>query len=69
VRGQDYRSDRALEVGHRDLGVEDIDAALVPGVFSFTEDTVHGAQGFKRPHFLTGVVLYREGAGTVRESV
>ena len=45
ARGPDYGGGCAMEVGDRDRRVEDADAVVVPGVFSFGEDTVHGACG------------------------
>ena len=62
-------SNCVVEVGDRDRSVEDADGVVVPGMFSFGEDTVYGARGFKRAHVLAGVVLYRGGARTVREGV
>jgi hypothetical protein len=41
----DYGGDRALEVGDRDLGMEDADSDIVPGVFSFGEDPVYWSAG------------------------
>jgi len=41
----DHGSDRVLEIGDRNRSLEDADAVVVPGVFSFGEDTVCGAAG------------------------
>jgi phosphoribosylformylglycinamidine (FGAM) synthase-like amidotransferase family enzyme len=54
-----------MEVGHRDRSVEDADGVVVPGVFSFGEDPVHGARGFQRVHVLAGAVLCWGGARAV----
>ena len=45
ARGQDHGSDRAVDVDDRDRSLEDADAVVVPCVFSFCENTVHGACG------------------------
>jgi len=55
----DNGGDCAVEVGDRDLGMEDTDGAIVPGVFSISEDTVYRARGFERFHILAGTVLCR----------
>lgn len=45
VRRPNYGGNCALEVGDRDLGVEDADGDIVPGVFSFGSHTVCRACG------------------------
>ena len=42
VRRPDYGGDCVMEVSDRDLGMEDADGDIVPGVFSFCEDPVCG---------------------------
>jgi hypothetical protein len=54
-----------MEVGHRDRSLEDADGDIVPGVFSFGPDPVHGARGFERVHVLAGSVLCRGGARAI----
>jgi len=41
----DHGGNRALEVGDRDLGVEDADGDIVPGLFSFGPDPVYRTFG------------------------
>jgi len=44
ARGPDHGSDRALEVGDRDRSLEDAHVVVVSGVFSLSEDSVHGSR-------------------------
>jgi hypothetical protein len=48
--------------------VEDADGDIVPGVFSFSEDTVYRAWGFERFHILAGAVLCRGCARAIHDS-
>ena len=59
VRRPDHRGDCVMEVGDGDLGMEDADSDIVPGMFSISEDTVYRARGFGRFHILAGTVLCR----------
>jgi len=45
VRGPDHGGDCVVEVGDRDLGMEDADRDIVLGVFSFCEDPVYWSFG------------------------
>jgi hypothetical protein len=45
VRRPDDGGDCVMEIGDRDLGMEDADGDIVPGVFSFEEDSICGSAG------------------------
>ena len=67
VRRPDHGGDCAVEVGDRDRCVEDADGDIVPGVFSFSKDTVYRARDSSGFQILAGTVLCRGCARAIHD--